>query len=345
MSAEYQYEQLVSNFGSKRHELLQLITEIVPHPSELHRRRWRVQQLENSITDLKETITACNNQIDTERAKLDELNSEADRLRSQELKLIADLKILQGVTGMEATMPRDGTSEDLVEISAMSEEFRSRFADFCFDLPPIKQELPLDHSVERDSQILVDTMEDFVRLQFDTRSTDANLSKKATETTEEARKLEREVKEKELKLEREIECQRKRIQASAQRMKETIESQGDELRKQGAKLQEEYTKMMDELKRSTDDLTAQEASLKHRCANLELYNNSNRENLRRRAHEIEEELARLEKRMETIRSNPNTVDKKLVNMSLILRKKSANMDIAIAEMHRELAEFMKWTRK
>jgi len=41
--ATFEYEKMVTSFGKKRHELLELITEIVPHAAELHRRRWRVQ--------------------------------------------------------------------------------------------------------------------------------------------------------------------------------------------------------------------------------------------------------------------------------------------------------------
>ena len=123
MSEESAYAHLLSRFDPKRRELLQFISELVPSAVDMHKRRWRVQLLDNAISDVKETLVAMNNQIDTERAQLDELNSQTDRLRAQEAKLLADVKILQGVTGMKANLPQDGTC---IELDSINEMFRPR---------------------------------------------------------------------------------------------------------------------------------------------------------------------------------------------------------------------------
>ena len=345
MDEEWGYDVLVSSFQPKRHELLLLINEMAPRPADLHRRRWRVQQLENSISDLKETLIACNNQTDTERAKLDELNSQTDRLRAQELKLMTDVKILQGVTGLAAKFPSDATSKELDTINSMAEEFRSRFANFYFDLPPIKQVLEVDPTLESDSRILVETMKDFVRVQFDSRSTQAILAREASAHRADAKILEQQVKEKELRVEREIALHRKRIEDSADRVKETMEEQTHHLKKENARIHEELEHLMNTQARSTEDLAAQKKLLKARCERLTLRNQATKENFAKRAQEIEMELERLEKRIQVIRREPKAVDKKLVNMALILNQKTASIDRVVSEIRRDIAEFVQWVNK
>ena len=344
MEDDFNYDALIANFEPKRHELLLLINEMIPRPADLHRRRWRVQLLENSIADLKETLVACNNQIDTERAKLDELNSQTDRLRAQEQKLMTDVKILQGVTGLTAQFPHDGASPELDKIQSMSDQFRTRFADFSFDLPPIKQVLEVDPTLERDAQVLVETMKDFVRVQFESRSSKAALAREASAHRADARKLEQELKEKELRVEREIALQRKRIEGSAERMKESMEEQTENLKKENARIHEELNELVTKQKKSAEDLEVQEKHLRERCERLKMHNDAAKENLARRAEEIEMELERLEKRIEVIRRNPKTVDKQLVNLALILNQKSVSIDHVVAEIRREIAEFTKWVR-
>lgn len=341
MAADFEYERLVVSFGQKRHELLELITEIVPRAAELHRRRWRVQQLENTISDLKMTVTACNNQLDTERAKLDELGTEGTRLRAQEVKLAHDLRILQGVTRLDARFPRDGSNATLDSINSMAESFRANFSTFFFDLPPIGQELPIDPTLSRDSQILVSTLEDFIRIQFDVRSSDAHLSKDVGDKAAIAEQLELEVKEKELHLEREIERQRARIRNSAVRMRQSIDGQAAELRRQGEKINTEYEKMIEDLKKSTADLAFQEEKLNVRCQHLETYQRSSKENLRRKVMEIETELDLFDHRLEVIRAAPHTVDQRLVNMSLILSKKAWLVEDGVRQMRQEIVALLR----
>lgn len=248
MEEELDYERVVRSFNTKRHELLEMINNIVPRPSELHRRRWRVQQLENTISDLKSTVTACNNQLDTESAKLEELNSQTTRLRAQESKLTGDLKILQGVTGMETPFARNAHSPTLESITSMSERFRVNFSNFFFDLPVIHQSLPLDPTLSRDSQILVSTMSDLISVEFDGRATDAALSREAGERAAAAELLEIEVKEKELRLGREIEQQRRRLLESATRMRENMDLQAIDLKREGKRINEEYEQMLEDKK-------------------------------------------------------------------------------------------------
>ena len=111
MTLEAHYEQLVRGFETKRRELLNLLTQIVPKPTEMHRRKWRIKQLDNAIADIKTTIAACNLQLDDERANLEQLNTEYDRLLGQARKLTEDVKMLEGVTGMPAVMPFDADTD------------------------------------------------------------------------------------------------------------------------------------------------------------------------------------------------------------------------------------------
>jgi chromosome segregation ATPase len=344
MTLEASYENVVISFGCKRHELLELIAELIPRPAELHRRRWRVQLLDNTIADLKSTLTACNNQIDTERAKLDELNSQCARLRGQEEKLTQDLKILQGVTGMKVAYPSDIRSQALDEIYAMSDEFRVKMTDLYFDLTPIRQSLPVDLTIEKDSLVLVSTMEDFIRVEFDSRANEAYLCREALEKTEAAQRLEREVRATELRLEREIAEQEKRILTSGDRIKEAIDGQADEVKREGEKINAEYKKMTEDLEKSVRDLAEQEIKLRRRCDSLEQYNQALKANLRRLAKEVERELEQFEHRLKVIKKTPKTVDVKLVNMSMILGEKSSLIHDAVAEMRREIASVSRTIR-
>ena len=64
--------------------------------------------------------------------------------------------------------------------------------------------------------------------------------------------------------------------------------------------------------------------------------------MKRRILELELELDRFQKRIDLIRKNQNIVDKRLVNMSLLLSKKSTLLDQAIIEMRNEIASFNLW---
>jgi chromosome segregation ATPase len=344
MQEEYDYERLVTGFNGKRHELLEMINSIVPRPSELHRRRWRVQQLENTIGDLKATVTACNNQLDTERARLDELNGESSRLRAQEQKLTEDLRILQGVTGMATPFARDARSPALAAIEAMAERFRARFANFFFDLPPIRQSLPLDPTLARDAQVLVATMEDFIRLQFDARAADAGLSREAAERTAAAEALEVEVRAREQRLAREIEQQRRRLTDSAARMRENMDAQAAELKREGARINAEYEQMLEDLRRSTEGLALQEERLRGRCLRLEAQQRSLRAAAARRVAEVARELDAFERRVAMIRAEPRTADRALVNLSLLLADRAGRVEDAVAEMRREIGRLARALR-
>ena len=74
-------------------------------------------------------------------------------------------------------------------------------------------------------------------------------------------------------------------------------------------------------------------------------NKAIRENFKRRANEIEAELDRFENRLDSIKQNPCVVDKKLVNISLILSKKSRLINSAVNQMRQEIAEFNQWLRQ
>ena len=101
---------------------------------------------------------------------------------------------------------------------------------------------------------------------------------------------------------------------------------------------------MEQLERDLADLEKQEKKVKQRCENLESQSKSTRESLTRRAREVKMELDKLKNRMAAIRTNPNVVDGKMVNMNLILRRNTADIDRAVAELKREVAEFIAWLK-
>jgi hypothetical protein len=216
MTLETHYEQLVQEFEPKRRELLAFTIAVVPKPTDRHRRLWRIKLLDNAISDIKTTIAAANLQLDDERATLEELNSEYDRLQGQAHKLTEDVKILEGVSGVPAVMPCDADTDVMKEIRAFSEHFRTAFAEFYFNLPTVKQELPADPTLERDYRILIASLRDLVNLQFEHRATDAVLSKDIEDHTAEAEALRQKIKTEEGRLGKELTLQRQRIEQSAQ---------------------------------------------------------------------------------------------------------------------------------
>lgn len=339
---EHYYNQIITAFEATRRDLLSMTSAVVPKATELHRRKWRVKQLDNSIYDLKTTIAACNHQIDDEKDKLEELNSEYDRLQAQARKLAEDAKMLEGVTGIPAAMPKNAENDIMKDIVGFSEHFRVSFAEFYLNLPTIKQELPSDPTLSRDANILVSTLRDYMTLQFDHRSIDADLSKKIDDRTTEVKVLDAKITEDENRVEREVAAQRARIEQSANRMKESIQEQGRQLRKQGHKITTELQAAQDELKAKVFELEQKERRLKSRASSLQSQFKSMRENYRRKANDIELELDRLENRIDSIKQNPCLVDRKLVNISLILSKKSRLINKAIGEMRAEIDNFNQW---
>lgn len=342
MTFEHYYNQNVTAFESTRRDLLSMISAVVPKATEVHRRKWRVKQLDNSIFDLKTTIAACNHQIDDEKDKLEELNSEYDRLQAQARKLAEDAKMLEGVTGIPAAMPKNAENELMKDIIGFSEHFRASFAEFYLNLPQIKQELPSDPTLNRDANILVSTLRDYMTLQFDHRATDADLSKKIDDRTNEVKELDKKITEDENRVEREVAAQRARIEQSANRMKESIQEQGRLLRKQGHKITAELQASQDELKAKVFELEQKQRRMKLRASSLASQFKSMRENYKRKANDIEAELDRLENRIDSIKQNPCLVDRKLINIALILSQKSRLINKAIGDMRLEIDEFNQW---
>jgi chromosome segregation ATPase len=342
MNMETHYEQLVTDFETKRRELLSLLSSVVPKPTEMHRRKWRIKNLENSIVDIKTTIGACNLQLDEERASLEQLNAEYDRLLGQSRKLTEDVKILEGVTGIPAVMPCDAETDVMKDIIGLSEHFRAAFAEFYFDLPLVKQELPIDPTLDRDSKILIASLRDFITLQFDHRATDAALSKQIDDKNAEAQALKIKIKADQTRIERDLAAQRQRIEQSAARMKESIQDQGRLLLSQGRKLAVDLQAAQDELRGKVAELEGKQRRLKLRCENLASQNKALRGNFKRRAGEIELELDILEHRLDVIKQNPCAVDQRLVNISLILSRKSVLINDAVADMRRQITDFNQW---
>ena len=341
---DFRYEESLESFQIKRHDLLNLLINVGPPATDIHRRRWRVQKLDNALYDIKETVAAVNLQLDEEKGKLEEMNNESDRLRAVNMKLTEDVKILEGVTGMRAQIADEIDDPNFDQIAIMSSEFRETFADFYNSLPAIKQEIPIDPKISRNSEVLLDTLEECVSTSFDVRAEDASLSKESNEKTNKIRELEKQVRAKELKMKNEIDNQRKKVEESTRRMLKAIEEQGLELRKEAKLIEDQHMKEHDSLVKQVDSLSKQENNLLVITQNLQTYNKSLKESMRRRKLELELDLDRLVKRINTIKMNPNTVDKRLVNMSLLLSRKSALLDQAIHQMRDELASFEMWLK-
>jgi chromosome segregation ATPase len=344
MSLEAHYEQLVIEFEPKRRELLAFTASVVPKPTDRHRREWRIKQLDNAIADMKTTIAAANLQLDEERVVLEELNNEYDRLQGQSRKLTEDVKMLEGVSGVPAVMPCDADTDVMKEILSFSEHFRTAFAEFYFDQTAIKQELPADPTLERDAKILIASLRDYTILQFDHRAMDAALSKDIDDKTAEGEALRQKIKAEEARLQKELTSQRQRIEQSAVRMRDSIQDQGRQLLKQGRKIRTELQTAQDEMKQKVGELEGKARRLKLRVSGLISQNRAVKQNFKHRSMLLEEELDRLENRIDSIKQHPCVVDKKLVNISLILSKKSKLINAAIAEIRQEIADFNRWVR-
>ena len=341
---ETQYEQLITGFEGKRREMLSLMTTVVPKPTEMHRRKWRLKEIENSITDIKQTIAACNQQLDRERNKLDQLNAESDRLQAQERKLLEDLKLLEGVTGMQAILPCDPKNNVMADINRYAELFRTQFSDFYLSLPQIDQELPSDPTLERDAKILISTLRDYILLNFDNRSAEATLSKQVVDKTNELNALQKRIADDEARIDREVAAQKYRIEDSANRMKDSIRQQGQQLRKQGRKISEELQKAQTELLARVEELERKQKRLKSRLISLKSQNRALKENFSRRSNEIELELDKFENRIEAIKHNPALADSNLINIALILSNKSTKINKAVHDIRLDIESFNSWLK-
>lgn len=344
MTFEEKYEAIISSFIGRRRELLNMMASVVPSATEMHRREWRVQQLENAIYDIKETFAACNLQLEQERDILDELSNENERLVAQERKLIEDIKLLEGVTGMQAVIPCDAHTGLMKEITEMSEEFRNNFADFYFNLPQLKQELQPDPTLEKDGHILISTLRDYVTLQFSHRASNASFSKLADERVLEADHMERTLGDDIMRIEREIENARRSIEDDAGKAKGALLAQTKEIRDAGKERINKLKKLTDELEAKVEAAKNRKSRLKMRYQNLVTQNQSLKESYRRRAREIELELDKIENHLEVLRKAPGLADDKLVNISLVLNDNTKKINKAIARMRSEISEFNDWLR-
>lgn len=344
MTFEEKYEQNIANFVSSRREMLGLMSSIVPTAADMHRRKWRIQQLDNAIFDIKTTFAACNAQLDKERGILEELTGEYERMYAQERKLKEDIKLLEGVTGIPAIMPCDAHSGLSGEIDQMSQDFRENFANFYFELPPLNQEVPVHKDFEKEGHILVETLRDYVNLKFENRAADAEFAKISEERSILADKMEKELSDNVMKIEREIETNRRQIEDGAGETKDKLMAQTKELRQQGKTISTELIKAQTNLGNRVHSAKAAKERLSSRCSNLATQRLAIKESLRRRGQEIELELDRLENRMEVIRRAPTSVDKRMMNIALVVGDRSKKIDRAVAKMRQDLAAFNAWLR-
>lgn len=338
------YDQLVDSFGEVRKELLELTTEVVPTPAEMHQRRWRSQQLKNTNNDLKDALAACNAQLDAERAILDELNQENERIAAQERKLEEDIKLLEGVTGMRSTVFYNQNIGVAKEISDTSQQFREEFAEFYLQMGHLNQDLPPDPTILKDSGVLIETLRDYSILQFDQRASTAELSRTIDGLSRQAAQLDKQLQEETIKLEHEMATDREAIEGVAGEEKQELLKQSRDLRKQGRTLVSELQATKARLEKKVETLTDQKNRMKQRIKNLQTQKSTLRQSYKSRASALELELDRFENRINAIRENPDIVDQALINISLLLTKKSRKIDAAIASMRKEISEFNEWIR-
>lgn len=67
-----------------------------------------------------------------------------------------------------------------------------------------------------------------------------------------------------------------------------------------------------------------------------------RESFLNRGKELESQLDRFENKIAMIKQQPAIVDNSLINISLLLTKKSKLIDQAIIKMRSEISDFYKW---
>lgn len=338
MSFQLLYDQINTSFSSKRSELLDLLINATPRLADSHKRKWRVQQLENTITDVKSTIAACNIQIDQERVVLDELSAENTRLNAQSAKLKEDLKLLEGVTGMKAVLPSDGDAEILSQINNYAENFRKNSADFYFNIGTIKQELTPDEKIGKEAQMMVSTFQDFLDLQFNTRAAEVQMSRDIEDLSVNTTELKKRVEDENASFNRKFKNQKKEAQEEFDSKQNELVNKLTTLRSDYAAIESAFDKMQKQLNTKVDELIEKEKTLSNRCKHLTSFNVSLHESMRRRTLELEMELDRFENRLHTIRSNPNAVDRKLINMSLVLGEKSKLIFDAIKSMRAEISK-------
>lgn len=345
MTFALHYEQINTSFQTRRSEMIDAITSAYPNLADLHRRKWRVLQLKNAISDIKETIAACNLQIDKERAQLDEYHAENTRLSAQEIKLIEDVKLLEGVTGMQAQLPSDGDATLLTEIKELSDNFRDNSADFYFELGTINQELKFDDSIRKESKMMVSTLQDFIDVTFDTRANDAKLSRRIDDLSISAEELKRKVEDEHARFNRKFKNAKKAAQDEYDQKQDVLVEKIENLKKEYADIKKNSKEVQDDLNRQIDVFEARQKALSKRFKAQNSFNDALKESLRRRAMSIEFDLDRLENRLRIIKINPSTVDQSLVNARLIIGDKSILIREAVAHMRQEISELNELLRK
>lgn len=339
MSFEIQYEQMMTQFEATRKELIDTITNATPKVADIHKREWRVQQLQNAIHDIKSTIAACNIQIDKERSILDELSAENSRLMAQERKLLEDVKLLEGVTGMQATLPVDGESDILDEIERYASIFRDKASDFYFSMPMIHQEITPDSTLAKESDLMTSTLHDYIELVFRYRNKQAVLSKDLEGYANHADKLKRDVGNENAKFNKKFRNLRKDVEDEFGDKQKALADKLQALRNEYKSLVSNIDKQKNKYENTFRRLRGEEEKLRKRCMRLSSFNNALRENMRRRSQELEFELDRFQNRLKVIQANPHTADAKLINMALVTTKKSRKLYSAIRQMRNEIAMF------
>lgn len=344
MSSDFSlyYDHHIQLFSAQREAMLKAINSAIPNSVEIHKREWKVQQLENATTDLKSTIAAFNIQLDLQRAKLDEFRQIRDQKKIKRKQLMEDAILLQGVTGIHANLPADVETNELHEINTLSKKFKDNFTEFSFSLPPLPTDIFFDQTLQQDSDGLTKTLNDYISAQFDTRHNDAQGKKEEYETRKTVNELKKIVKEEENKLEHQIRSQKHRVEESARRIGETIHKEVNVLKEENSRLVHKIQEEQERVELKLSSLKLQEERLKSHISSLKSQNQSIQENFRRKAKEIEQELDRFERKIRLIKKHPSIIDQQLINTSLVLTKKSNKIFKAIHSIREELASFNSW---
>lgn len=339
---EQYYESLLSEFVSVRNELLDFIHSATPSALDIHQQKWRIRQLKSANDEIRLALAACNLQLEQERSALDELTFENEELLAQEEKLLQNIQFIEGVTGIHTSIFFDTNSGIGVELIKESEKFRETLSNFMFDLPKFNGKIKIDHSLLQDASILIDTLKDYSNAQFLHRANDALYTRKIQVRTAEAEQSDLEFKEESRKVEEGVAVQYEQLLKESEETKSQLISQTHSLRMMGKKKVQDLLVQQNELNDQISYYQYKKDIRERRLKGLNYQSKSIRESFLNRGKELEDQLDMFQNRITMIQKQSNIVDKSLINISLVLTKKSKLIDQAIDKMRAEIRDFYNW---
>lgn len=269
---------------------------------------------------------------------------ENEKLLSQKKKLLDDLKLIEGVTGIYTNVffnSQTGLGGSILELS---KTFREKFSNFTLDLPRFNNELHFNASLIKTAGYLSETLIDYTNSQFDHRSNDARESRQYYAKKLEVDILENAITKITLDFEKNMQSQRNKFVTEARDRKVSALKETGKLRtnlKQSSfDSQSKKQNISSQISKVEDRINTS----KRRLINLNFQTKSLKESFRNRGKDLEGQLDRFENRIAAIKENPTSVDNSLINVAYVLNKKSKIIDQAIIKMRNEIVEFNDWLK-